>query len=931
MLAKVGWARPAAVVACGLLGVTVWLLYRRGMWPGGLVRRITGLALAVSCIAVVGVLARAWLGALQDNCTPDCVSLSALLAGLLAAWWAAMVVFEKRLANLKDAAYVTSFAVLGVAVLFVAGAFEAATAVLATLAVAWVLGRALLAWFAIMPERPALDGALMRVALGLGILSVLGLALGTASLLYGWMVALIYAGVLVFGGLRWRGEWLAMANALRTRLATPTLAKHRDFAMLLLLLGFVLTVNLVASLGPEWSSDALGGRLAAPMIYAREHAVSIKLNIWPTASTIGCETLYALLASLTGDQTAPRLMHYAAGVLAIFTVFSLARRLQDDRAGVLAALVVAGSSLVWFLFTSGYTDLVVLYLGLAAGLMFLVWLECDRPGLLCATGLLIGLLSGMKLTGGFMAIAMGGAAALRMTMQGRKGWWRAVLCVGAFEVVVFAGVAPWLVRSYAITGNPLFPWLGNIFRSPLWPDAVAHVGYRFSPGSHWFDYLRIPVIASFERGQLVEGGLISPLLLLFLPAWVGVAWLKGHQRYLALYVAVLSLGWAVTDPNLRYGLVQVALVGAVGAAILVRAWDVVPRSWAIANRAVLSVVAVSSIPYMFATSFWYGSQSHFGFPHKVVFGRQSQKDYLDLFYPIHSCISYLNRTYGESACVWAPHSRDFLYPRCQWLWLDSVLGKQPLLRELLLSERPNAEFRDQLLQMGMSHLLIELYDSKFSCDRIMPGAKGPFRPTFLSDPRCATLEYAYKGYYLYKLVRPGDRVATAAFGDNLLADSGLEANEAKPTKWLPAGMPARAVAGDAHSGNAATWVDNANFLMQEVPVSEGQLYRLQFAARFANDKGWGRRELSWRDGAGRVLNQWWATPFSAGNRFSVSSLYETAPPGAKSVIVMLRTSGPSERCLVDDVRLQPVNFQDEEVPSPAPGDTPRMASRKTGD
>jgi len=891
----------AGIVLLGVLlaGVLVW----RSKWlqsRSPAVRSLLGTLAVLPAVAILVTGCWRWIGFLRSCSMPDCLLIAVAAGGAFVVWWIAVAYFGARQCGVMACRWGLPVLLLTWgSIVFAAGQLETAIAVLATLAVSWVVGIEALGQFRVNSHFDGLERNLLGLAAGLGLLSLAVLGLGVLGLLYRFVVILFYGAVLSWAALRWRKTLAAWWSRSRMPASNSAWTDHPELLSLVIVASVILTVSLVASLGPEWTSDAIGGRTAAPLIYLREHTVAVQPNNFYSYFPSGCEMVFAAVASVYGGDTGMRLMHFACGVLAILAQFTLGRRLFDWRAGVIAAFVLASSSVVWFLLCAGYTDLMVLFLALAASLAFLRWLELGDRSTLVLCGLLIGLMGGTKLTAGINGIACGIVAIVALLLRRPRQWRASLASLVLFGVVALAAIAPWLTRSYLVAGNPVFPWLGNILPSALWPNAPAHIGIRFTPGNRVLDYARIPLLAVFDTGgKLIESGQISPLLLLLLPPWLGLFGQRRSTVLFGLYVMLMCLIQAPLDANLRYLLPQVALVAAVGAALCVAAGDGVPGWLRLGHRAVLVLAAAIGVPYALATAFWYGGASGNGFPYRVVFGDQSRDDYSELYIPSLAAINYVNRTYGAQAQMWAPKTRDFLHPQFRLFWSDMWLGRQLELGKLHSPKMANEERAAALRGMGFTHLMVELYDAN---TRKEFADSGVFSSEFLGDPRHALLEYAYKGYYVYKLLSPSDKSCTLVAGPNQLPEAVV---------WLRVGNPKNAMLLDESRKEHQGWcVDGENFLVVETSVQEGQLYRLSFLAKSSADGTIGRREVSWRNGGGRVLNHCWATPYSSSPTTRRVELLETAPTGAKTAAVYLRSNAPADRITLADVQFQHVRLE----------------------
>jgi len=145
---------------------------------------------------------------------------------------------------------------------------------------------------------------------------------------------------------------------------------------------------------------------------------------------------------------------------------------------------------VMSLFTlSGLAILVVRRQEMAAGPLKSVALWCALGGLLCGSA------AGLKLP--VAPFAMGYAAALVAVGGSRKHLLTRLVAGGIGGLIGFALCAGfWMWRMEEITGNPLFPYFNDYFRSPF-ALASPYRDMRFLPTSTW-KALAFPILFSID-------------------------------------------------------------------------------------------------------------------------------------------------------------------------------------------------------------------------------------------------------------------------------------------------------------------------------------------------------------------------------------------------------------------------------------------------
>lgn len=132
-------------------------------------------------------------------------------------------------------------------------------------------------------------------------------------------------------------------------------------------------------------------------------------------------------------------------------------------------------------FGSSFSDVITAELVVFAWLVLVRSIRVPRLGLVSFAGALLGIASALKLTNSVHALSAG--VLVLFLPVGWRSKVRFSIWFGAAIAVSFAIVcAPWSMRLEQHFGNPLFPLLNDVFRSPQFPTASLK-DYRFVPDS----------------------------------------------------------------------------------------------------------------------------------------------------------------------------------------------------------------------------------------------------------------------------------------------------------------------------------------------------------------------------------------------------------------------------------------------------------------
>ena len=238
--------------------------------------------------------------------------------------------------------------------------------------------------------------------------------------------------------------------------------------------------------------------------------------------------------------------------LNITFLYLIARALGSERSSAVLAAALGAASVVFFA-TVGTSFLdPLLTVPMLAG----VWLLVRMPARGGWAGVLIGVAAALKYSNAFFALA-----ALLLIRERRTLF--TYMAGGAAAVTALA--LPWMVVLYREFGNPVFPHLNSVFRSPDFP-AVSLGAERFAPRD-LSEALTFPLrLASPEFMTYAE--IAAPdvrfAALLFALLALGIAAARRRDvpdvRFIAFFL-IAAGAWIATSGNGRYGMFVLLLIG----------------------------------------------------------------------------------------------------------------------------------------------------------------------------------------------------------------------------------------------------------------------------------------------------------------------------------------------------------------------------------
>jgi len=312
------------------------------------------------------------------------------------------------------------------------------------------------------------------------------------------------------------------------------------------------------------SWDSLAYHLSLPKLYLQYHYFPVLSWFPESAYPIGIESLFGYSESV-GD---PRISNLIVFTFLLMTVGYLVYGLQksfDKRIGFIAAILFL---LRPILFTevavTPMTEYPLAFYGLIFGISMIKFFQ-DRKTSYFVSLLIFGsFIFLIKYSGLLLIMAMVSTFCLYIKKERFKFRWHNILLSFVkkdkkqllIKLVLLYSIIPslfWMGRNYIATGNPIYPYLNNIFQNKSSSGQISIID------SIKNDNFILPTTTNrvlFHQDDSHDFLIISETVffyLMLLTMLLGIIELKGVIRYLSLYVLIsLSLILFSVGPLTRY-------------------------------------------------------------------------------------------------------------------------------------------------------------------------------------------------------------------------------------------------------------------------------------------------------------------------------------------------------------------------------------------
>jgi hypothetical protein len=689
--------------------------------------------------------------------------------------------------------------------------------------------------------------------------------------------------------------------------------RRHDFlsTSLVSIVAFLAVLNFVGAIGPDIGFDSVWYHLPVPQIYIQNHRLVEIPYMFPSYFPKGVEMVFCL-GLLLGGQVTAKLFSFGFGLIIAAAIFAFGQHIVSPKASLLAATLFYTAPLVGFLATTAYVDLgwtLFTFLGVCAVSRW--WLTQERAWITVA-GLMCGFALASKTLGLLIIVPLAFAMFLVGLWVHKKGLKNPVKVIIRFLVLTGLVGAPWYVLTNLWTGNPVFPFLNAIFKSPKWPLVNEMQTFRvdetgmislWGTGRDLVSLARLPWDMTFSSnlfGEIPAGAIgIGLLIALGLPLVVARN-VPGEIVLLAFLALFCTLEWVLSIEYLRHYVPYLVVISILAAYVVERACggrspplEATGRSLTVlAFDGVLLAGFAATLLSLFA-GFWFYEE----WPYKVALGLESRGEYLSRALPSYDSYQFLNRTYNaREIMVLEVGAHEHLY-------VDGEVhtALQPGSDDVFWLTSDD-ELLKWVRQRRFTHLVVnhqEIHGTWMENTSIMSRR-------FLEEH--VQTEYAAHHVAVHRLLSDLEieaRARQVSLVDELLQNPSFEDVQAgAPSDWDTYGSPEYDRLGKhSHSGRGAVRVGEQGHLTQAVPVRQNEIYVLSEYIKAGAGGQSARLEVNWLDSHGNFLStDIGVVPTTSEWRERYMPVM--APPGAEIAVIYVMAHDSGE-VWFDDLSFKP--------------------------
>jgi len=490
------------------------------------------------------------------------------------------------------------------------------------------------------------------------------------------------------------------------------------------LMGLLILSILILASVPPISKDALVHHLAVPKLYLR-HGGMYEIPFMPFSYyPMNVDLLYLIPLSL-GNDIVPKYIHFAFAALTAYLIFSYLKRRTSKNYALLGVLFFLSTPIIVKLSITVYVDLGLIFFSTASLLLLLQWIEDGfRLKLLLVSALFCGLAAGTKYNGliTLLLLTLFVPFVFSRYAKGIKPGFLSASGYGMlFVSVALLVFAPWMIRNYLWTSNPIFPLYEHLFnpQNTITTNTGGLFGFRsLIYHETWWEMALLPIRVFFEgqdgNPQYFDGKLNPFLILLPCCAFFRMKkddpLIRNEQKILLAFACLFfATAFFTSDMRIRY------ISPIIPPLVLLSVFGV---------RKMVSVISelrerrsryVGLIALLLVVSFFLSLNAHYIFtqyryvdPFSYLSGTLGKDEYIDKYRLEYPVIRYINKDLGS-------HDRIlFLFMGnrgyyCEREYVFDMVSNRSLLRQLVKESSKPEEILRGLKENGITHMLIR-YD-----------------------------------------------------------------------------------------------------------------------------------------------------------------------------------------------------------------------------
>lgn len=404
---------------------------------------------------------------------------------------------------------------------------------------------------------------IFSAALGWMAISLCLFFLGILGILYKVSLIILFLSLLIFTRCPFL-KFLRKIYSLRQKL----IGIFKKEPLIVSLFTILLLLNLIACFSPPLEGDSIYYHLTLPKLYSNLHHIAPLNHFQPLSSYPQYLQLLYLPGIIFNNDTYTHLLHFSFGLLIAIVIFSSLFKSHSISVAIFAVLLFYSIPVVSEISRTAMIDLGAAFFEIMAFFAFMRWTKTEENKWLMLAGAFVGFCLGARYFSAFFFIVLTLGVGLYWLFKKK-----AILGfkpLAWFAILAVLVASPWYIKNLLYSGNPFYPFLGEIFNVRNLYLKNLHLPLVYSEGLekiyNVFSFKKLLLFPfEFTFGLSLDrrywNPIFSPLYLSLVPLIV-LGWKNLKQEfhwYFYLSLGVL-LFWFFLIPAHRFVLSAVAIL-----------------------------------------------------------------------------------------------------------------------------------------------------------------------------------------------------------------------------------------------------------------------------------------------------------------------------------------------------------------------------------
>ena len=554
------------------------------------------------------------------------------------------------------------------------------------------------------------ESIIFSAAVGFAIIGYSVFIFGICQILYPMVIysftcicaILALAGWLAAKKARIESPFLPRSEFYETRAPNGQMAAVINRCCLVILVISLLACMLLV-LTPEIGKDALTYHSGVPKMFLEHHGIYfIPGNIFANYPFFA-EMLYIWGLSLKGEVL-NKGIHFALALFILFSMWKFSRRyIRDNRFDSIPLLIFFTIPSVFLNAHVAYCDLTLAFYTFVAVYAFVNWVNTKEKLSLILCGVFSGIAMSVKYGGLYLPLS-GCLGVLWGCRQNRISNKKAVRFFSLYIFFTLIAGAPFYLKNWITTGNPLYPFFYQIFGGRGWSTTQA--GYydlflkSLGMGRELVDYLLLPWNLSFyaEMDSPRFDGLIGPVFILVLPFAIGMRKVAIEIKIVLVYCLLAFSFWASSAQQIRY-LIPILPFLAIMAGLTF--------SYYHKNKIIFTLLSIFIASGLAFNGYHIITDFRKIRPLSVLTANEDKSAFLTRMVPSYTMLRYVNTQLPENSYIFTIYMKNLTYLFNRPFYSDSMFESYTIETILNNSKTPE-DVCLALKKKGFTHILYDI-------------------------------------------------------------------------------------------------------------------------------------------------------------------------------------------------------------------------------